>query len=111
VYRQDLIKREIEQLALALASIALRRKSGDYERASEELKGAYRALGIDASYTLLDGRSLALILGSGSKLGALADVLEEDAALDEARADFASATRKRALAGELLAARDRTGGA
>jgi hypothetical protein len=103
VFRQDFIKRQIEQFAQALAAIAGRRSEGQPEQALVEARHAYATLGIDPSYLRLDTRSLVSLVGRGPRLAALCDLLEEEALSHEALGDSVAAAERRARASELRA--------
>lgn len=80
MYRQDFIKRQLEAFARALAAMSGLRLEGKPEQALAEARGAYAALGVDDSLLRLDDASLAMLLGSGEKLAALAELLGEESA-------------------------------
>ena len=103
MFRQDFIKRQIEQFAQALAAMAGRRTEGQPEQALLEARQAYAMLGIDPSYLRLDTRSLLSLIGRGPRLAALCDLLEEEALSHEALGDTAAAAERHARAFELRA--------
>jgi hypothetical protein len=103
LFRQDFIKRQIEQFAQALAAIAGARTDGRPEHALLEARQAYGTLGIDPSYLRLDARSILRLIGRGPRLAALCDLLEEEALSHEALGDSAAAAERRARASELRA--------
>lgn len=103
MFRQDFIKRQIEQFGQALAAIAGTRTDGRPEQALLEARQAYVTLGIDPSYLRLDTRSLLRLVGRGPRLAALCDLLEEEALAHEALGETSAAEQRRARALELRA--------
>jgi hypothetical protein len=103
LFRQDFIKRQIEQFAQTLAGIVGKRTDGHPEQALLEVRQAYATLGIDPSYLRLDTRSLLSLIGRGPRLAALCDLLEEEALSHEALGDAAASAERRARASELRA--------
>jgi hypothetical protein len=101
VFRRDYIQRMVQQLAEALARIAGLRAQKDLDGAEREVAEAYRTLNVDPTFLSLDARSLIAVVGDPDRLRMLARLLDEEAAVCEARGDAASARRKRALAAEL----------
>lgn len=101
LFRQDFIKRQIEQFAQALAALAGKRTQGQPEQALVAARQAYSLLGIDPSYLRLDTRSLVSLVGRGPRLDALCDLLEEEALSHEALGDAAAAAQCRRRASEL----------
>jgi hypothetical protein len=101
VFRRDYIQRMVERLAEALARIAGLRAQKDLDGAEREVAEAYRVLNVDPTFLSLDARSLIALVGDPDRLAMLARLLEEEAAVCEARGDEAGARRKRVLAAEL----------
>lgn len=99
MYQQDLIKRQLELFRQALARVAARRQAAEVELALGEVRRAYDALGIDASFLALDAGTLVSLVSSRDRLAALCELLDE-----EARVELARAGTKRAAS---LAARAR----
>jgi hypothetical protein len=102
MFRQDYIKRLIEQLSEFLAKIAGATAAGRLDEAEHELEAAEQALNLPLGSERLDARSLCLLLGDGDKVILLVALLDKKAELAEARGDSALARRLRARARDIL---------
>lgn len=100
--RQDYIGRLIQQLVEAFARMTRLTKEVKLEEAEAELRTAEDALGLPRGIERFDARSAALVIGNGDKVVLAALLLEQRAALAEARGKPAEARRHRARARELL---------
>jgi hypothetical protein len=111
MYRQDYIKRLIEQLGAALAAAVGRRQAGDTEQAYTEVRRAYAALDINPLLLRsMDGASLARSLKEPRLMRLVARLLAEEARLLELREDPRAAYAQRRRAVALLREADAVGG-
>lgn len=101
MYREDYVIRMIKQLGAFLARIAAMRKRGDYAGALETARTAWGEL-FDVPRDLVevvDGPTLARLLGEPARMRAAADLLMEEARNYAMQRDLLHATlaSKRAL--------------
>jgi hypothetical protein len=102
VFRQDYIKRLIDQLADFVARVSRLMAEGRLPEADAELVQAEQQLGLPLGSERLDARSLALLLGDGDRVVLLAILLEQKALLAERRGDSSQASRELSRAKQLL---------
>ncbi len=93
MYRQDLIQRQIELLGQALARVLGHQNAGETHQARQELRDAYRLLGIDASMLCLDTTSIVSLLGAKEKVDGIRRILRAEAELERLLGNQAVARR------------------
>lgn len=98
MFRQDYIKRVIEQLRGFVEGLAGQVGAGEFEAAERRVAEAEVTLGLVPGADRLAPRSLAMMLGGGDKVVALALLLECRANIARARGLPAQPTLARALA-------------
>ncbi len=103
MFRQDFIKRYIEQLAAFLAKLAQFKSEGRLAEADDELATMEAQLGMFRGGDRLDPKSLAFLLGGGDRVVLACLLIEQRAELADARGDLAHGLFFRKRARELLA--------
>jgi hypothetical protein len=95
--QRDYIERLIQQIATFIARIMGATQTGQVPEAEEALDSAWRALGLLGKDAMrLDDATLKMLLGAKATLGA--DLLDAQAALEEARSGAALADELRSRA-------------
>ncbi|RMG18594.1 MAG: hypothetical protein D6729_06820 [Deltaproteobacteria bacterium] len=106
MFREDWLERVIQEIADLLAGALDLAHRGEHEAALEQIERGYaRLLGPQRELLgLVDGASLATLLGDAEKTRALARLLQAEATVHQARGDARAARRAEALAEGLSAA-------
>jgi len=100
--QRDYIERLIAQIAAFLARIVGATRDGDLQAAEQTLDEAWRALGMRRGDVMrLDDATLRMLLGAKTPLAA--DLLDAQAAVEEARANIQLADDLRRRATQLRA--------
>lgn len=110
MFERDYLMREVKKLVELLAKIAKLRQTSELETALVEVRSAYDRLGVSRSMLdFIDPASLIRMTGSADVVLAVGRLMEEEAALLEARGDPA-APAKQARALTLVEAATAAGG-
>lgn len=106
---RDFVMRLTREIARVLAALLGLRKAGRYDEAAAQLDEAFLSLfGVERRVAwMMSPEQLASLLNDAAKCSAMADLLVEEAALEEARGNLsgAQAAQQRAQALRAVAAR------